>query len=160
MIPTRGSMVSPPCLATSISASVAARHSGASCSRFGSLMMQVAASRRVVSVPPWRACVLMRSEFGSRSRQKLPVLSLFLPVHQDVKIGRALLAVGDGLTFAHPVESHDRGGGDDADLGIFVFQRQPLRFSVGSVGYEGRLVLDVAVRVAVAKFGRAKRGEC
>jgi len=102
----------------------------------------------------------MRSELGCRSRQKLPVLALFLPVHQDVKIGRALLAVGDGLTFAHPVKSHDRGGADDADRGVLVFQRQPLRFSVGGVGYKGRLVLNVAVRVAVAEFGRAERGEC
>jgi hypothetical protein len=84
--------------------------------------------------------VQMRSELGCRSRQTLPVLALFLPVHQDVKIGRALLAVGDGLTFAHPVESHDRGGADDADRGVLVFQRQPLRFSVGGVGYKGRLV--------------------
>ena len=75
----------------------------------------------LVMNPTWGACVLTRSEFGCRSRQKLPVLALFLPVHQDVKISRALLAVGDGLTFAHPVESHDRGGADDANLGVLVF---------------------------------------
>jgi len=39
MIPMRGNMVSPPCSATSISASIAARHAGALCSRSGSLVM-------------------------------------------------------------------------------------------------------------------------
>jgi len=51
MIPIRGGMVSPPSSATRISALIAACHSGASCSPFGSLMMQVAASRRTSSPP-------------------------------------------------------------------------------------------------------------
>jgi len=54
-----------------------------------------------------------------------------LPVHQDVEIGGAFLAIGDGLLFADPVETHDR-----------------------------RLVLDPAIGVAVAQFRRAERVEC
>lgn len=45
----RANIVGPQRAATSISASIAACHSGASCSRFGSLVMNVAASRSVIS---------------------------------------------------------------------------------------------------------------
>jgi hypothetical protein len=76
-----------------------------------------------------------------------------------VEIGGAFLAVGDGLGFAEPVEPHDCGGADHADFGVLVFQGQPLRFSVGGVGDEGRLVLDARIGVAVAELGRAERVE-
>jgi hypothetical protein len=39
MISNLGSMVSPPCSASSINASIAARHANVSCSRFGTLAM-------------------------------------------------------------------------------------------------------------------------
>jgi hypothetical protein len=51
-MPIRPITVGPPSSATSISASMAARHSGASCSRFGSFVMKVAASRRIMSLRP------------------------------------------------------------------------------------------------------------
>jgi hypothetical protein len=82
-----------------------------------------------------------------------------LPVHEDVEIGRALLAVGHGLLFAHPVETHDRCGADDTNFGVLIFQRQELRFSAGGVGDKGRLVLDPAIAVAVAEFRCAQCGE-
>jgi hypothetical protein len=43
----------PPLSATSISASIAACHSGASCSRFGSFVMKVAGSRKAISSRPF-----------------------------------------------------------------------------------------------------------
>src|ERR1700756_623360 len=52
MIPILGSMVSPPRSATSISAWIAARDAGASCSRFGKPAMKLPASRKVRSSPP------------------------------------------------------------------------------------------------------------
>jgi hypothetical protein len=51
IMPILANMVGPPRSATRSSASIAACHSGASCSRFGSFVMKVAASRRVTS---WR----------------------------------------------------------------------------------------------------------
>src|ERR1700694_1407750 len=99
------------------------------------------------------------SELGSRSGQKFPVRALLLPAHQDVEIGGAFLAVGDGLLFADPVEAYDRRGADDTNGRVLVFQRQKLRFSVGGIGDKGRLVLDLATGVAVAQFCRAERVE-
>jgi len=52
MIPILGSMVSPPCSATSISACIAARHANVSCSRFGKPAMKSPASRKVRRSPP------------------------------------------------------------------------------------------------------------
>src|SRR4051812_41079901 len=43
-----------------------------------------------------------RSELGGRTRQQLPVRALLLPVHQDVQLVAAFLAVGERLAFAHP----------------------------------------------------------
>ncbi len=63
---------------------------------------------------------ITRSELGCCSGQKFPVRALFLPVHQDVEIGGTFLAIGDGLTFAHPVETHDRCRADDTNIGVFV----------------------------------------
>ena len=77
-----------------------------------------------------------------------------------MEIGIAFLAIGDGLAFGHPVEPHDRGGADHTNLRVQVSQRQKLRFSVGGVGDEGRLVLDTAIGVAVAEFRCAERVEC
>ena len=65
--------------------------------------------------------VLTRSELGCRSGQKFPIRALFLPVHQDVEIGGAFLAISDGLGFAHPVKPHDRCGADDTNMGVLVF---------------------------------------
>src|SRR5580692_5978819 len=62
------------------------------------------------------------SELGRATGQKFPVRALLLPVHQDVQIGGALLAIGNVLAFAHPVESHDRSGTDDTNLGVLVGQ--------------------------------------
>jgi hypothetical protein len=52
MIAIRANMESPPRSATSISAWIAARHAGASCSRFGKRAINVATSRKVRSLPP------------------------------------------------------------------------------------------------------------
>jgi hypothetical protein len=49
MTPIRANIVGPSCSATSMSASIAACHSGASCSSLGSLVMYCAASRSVTS---------------------------------------------------------------------------------------------------------------
>jgi hypothetical protein len=51
---------------------------------------------------------------------------LLLPVHQDVEIGAAFLAIGDGLVLARQMEPHDRGGRDHANLGILIDQRHEL----------------------------------
>src|SRR6266568_702670 len=48
-----------------------------------------------------------RSELGRGAREKLPVRALLLPVHQDVQLVAAFLAVGETFAFAHPVEPHD-----------------------------------------------------
>jgi hypothetical protein len=77
-----------------------------------------------------------------------------------MEIGIAFLAIGDGLAFGDPVETHDRGGADHANLRVLVFQRQKLRFSAGGVGDEGSLILDTAIGVAVAEFRCAERVEC
>ncbi len=53
MIPMRANIVGPPNSATSISASIAACHSGDAASCFGSAMMYAAASLSVASVFPF-----------------------------------------------------------------------------------------------------------
>src|SRR5260370_9252445 len=100
-----------------------------------------------------------RSELGRCSGQKFPIRALLLPVHQDVKIGGAFLAIGDGVLFTYPMETDDRCGADHTNSGVLVFQRQKVRVSVGGVGGKGRLVLDPAIGVAVAEFRRAERVE-
>src|SRR5258707_2242004 len=52
MTPTRASIVGPPDVATRIKASIAACHSAASCSAFGSLVMYLPASSRVTRRRP------------------------------------------------------------------------------------------------------------
>ena len=100
------------------------------------------------------------SELGGRAGQQFPFSALFLPVHQDVEIGGALLAVGDRFALTHPMKPYDRDIADHADRGVLVFQRQEFRFSCSGVLDERRLVLDVGVRVAVAQFCRAEPVEC
>ena len=79
MIPILGSMVSPPCVATGINAWIAARHSGASCSRFGSLAMKLPASRKVCSSPLWVAG-LNRVRGGANLCQASIVVSYLPPL--------------------------------------------------------------------------------
>ena len=67
--------------------------------------------------------VLPRSERGGRSGQKFPVRALLLPVHQDVEIGGAFLAIGDGFALAHPMKPHDGSIADHPDFGVLIFQR-------------------------------------
>src|ERR1700722_7414411 len=94
------------------------------------------------------------SELGRSAGQQLPVRSLLLPVHQDMEVCGALLAIGDSLAFAAPVKSYDGGGADNADAHIVVGQGQELRFSVRGVGNESGLVLDPAVGMAVTELRR------
>ena len=61
------------------------------------------------------------SELGRRPRQKLPVVALLLPVHQDVQVLRGFLAVGKFL-LADKVEAHNGRRPDDADRGVLVFE--------------------------------------
>src|SRR4029077_3253044 len=49
---------------------------------------------------------------------------------------------------------------DYTNLGVLVGKRQKFRLSIGGVGDERRLVLDPAIRVAVAELRRAKCIEC
>jgi hypothetical protein len=44
-----------------------------------------------------------------------------LPVHQDVEIGGALLAIRDSFALTQPMKAHDRDIADNADRGILVF---------------------------------------
>ena len=62
-----------------------------------------------------------QSEFGRRARQQVPFPALFLPVHQDVEIGGALLAIRDGFALTQPMKAHDRDIADHANRGILPF---------------------------------------
>ncbi len=68
MTPMRANIVGPPDVATRISASMAACHSAASCSAFGSLVIYLPASSRVTSWPP------RGNRIGSSNRRCQPRL--------------------------------------------------------------------------------------
>src|SRR5262245_57279239 len=81
--------------------------------------------RRERQAPAWTP-----SEFGGRAGQQLPVVALLLPVHQNVKVLRRLLAVIEFL-LADEGKAHDGVRTDDADRRILVFERGPFVVGLG-----------------------------
>jgi hypothetical protein len=71
-----------------------------------------------------RNAIKSSSQLRRGARQQFPVVALLLPVHQDVKIGRHFLPIGHHFLLAEPVEAYDRGGTDDPDREILIFERQ------------------------------------
>src|SRR5262249_57647567 len=88
-------------------------------------------------LPALRRC----SELGRRPRQELPVVALLLPVHEDVQVLRGFLAV-DKFLLADKVEAHDGRWPDDADRGVFVFERGPFVICGGNAVEKRRLGVD------------------
>src|SRR5258708_29201257 len=165
MMPMRANIIGPPDLATRINASIAACHSWASCSAFGSVVMYLPASSRVTS---WRP---RGNGIGSSNRR----------CQRRLLMAPALLVEFDFRAFRHPwchivvdrVSTRTRGRGGATAAGVLAFPwsvRMALAHAVltkgafhsqniAELGIRGTIIMRVYIIVAslaLSVVGRAR----